>query len=227
MVKESNMGVYNLARMTSTTTGTGTLTLGSAVSGSLSFADAGVPDGAVVSYGISDGANTEVGRGTYTSAGTTLSRDTVLASTNSGNKINCSGNEQVSIVVVNKDLTRYVSVQVIAPGVNCSTGDDKIRIVIPPELAGANLTSVHAYNTTAGTTGTMDIQVHNLTDAQDMLSTVITIDSTENGSDTAATPAVIDTSHDDVAAYDVLRIDVDAIHTTPAKGLLVTLGFSF
>lgn len=221
------MAIYNLARMTSTTTGTGTLTLGSAVSGFLSFADAGVPDGASVTYCIDDGANTELGRGVYTSAGTTLSRVTVLASTNSGNKINCSGTEQLSIVISTKELTRYVSAQAIAPGTNCSTGNDKVRIVIPPELAGMNLTSVHAYNSTAGTTGTMDIQIHNLTDTQDMLSTVITIDSTENGSDTAATPAVIDTSHDDVAAYDVLQIDVDAVHTTPAKGLLVTLGFSY
>lgn len=220
------MALYNLARVVSETTGTGTLTLGAAVSGCLTFALAGVPDGAVVTYGITEGTSSEVGRGTYASAGPTLTRDTVLASTNSGNKINCAGNEQVFITIASKDLTRYVSVQVIAPESTCSTGDDKIRIVIPPELAGLNLTSVHAYNTTAGTTGTMDIQVHNLTDTVDMLSTKITIDSAENGSDTAATAAVIDTAHDDVAAYDVLRIDVDEVHTTPAKGLLVTLGFS-
>jgi hypothetical protein len=58
-----------------------------------------------------------------------------------------------------------------------------------------------------------------------MLTTKITIDSTETGSDTAATPAVIDTANDDVATNDVIRIDVDAISTTAAKGLIVTLTF--
>ena len=58
--------LYNLARMTTATTGAGTITLGSAVSGFLSFAGAGAANGDVVSYGILDGANSEVGTGTYT-----------------------------------------------------------------------------------------------------------------------------------------------------------------
>ena len=99
------MSLYNLVRVISATTGTGTLTLGAAVSGCLTFAGGGVPDGAQVSYGISDGVNSEVGRGTYTSAGTTLSRDTVLASTNSGAKINCSGSEQVFITALAEDVS--------------------------------------------------------------------------------------------------------------------------
>lgn len=98
--------LYNLARMTSVTTGTGTLTLGSAVSGCLTFANAGVQNAEVVSYGISDGANSEVGFGTYTSSGTTLARTTILASTNSGNAISCSGSQQVFITVLAEDVTR-------------------------------------------------------------------------------------------------------------------------
>ena len=58
-----------------------------------------------------------------------------------------------------------------------------------------------------------------------MLSTKLTIDSAETGSDTAATPAVIDTSNDDVSENDLLRVDVDAVQTTAAKGLWITLGF--
>lgn len=97
---------------------------------------------------------------------------------------------------------------------------------IPPDLNGMDLTYVHAEVITAGVTGTLDIQIHNVTDAVDMLSTKITIDTTETGSDTAATPAVIDTTNDDVATNDLIRVDVDAIHTgTAAKGLLLTLGF--
>lgn len=95
--------LYNLARMTTATTGTGTITLGSAVSGYLTFAQAGISNADVVSYAISDGANSEIGTGTYTSAGTTLTR-TVTKSTNSNTAINLSGSAQVFITPRAEDL---------------------------------------------------------------------------------------------------------------------------
>lgn len=92
--------LYNLARMTTATSGTGTITLGSAATVGgvlyLSFAAAGVSDAEVVMYGIADTSNSEVGYGTYTSAGTTLTRN-VLRSTNSNNAISLSGSAQVFI----------------------------------------------------------------------------------------------------------------------------------
>lgn len=110
-------------------------------------------------------------------------------------------------------------------GTDVTTGDGKFYIVIPSTLNGMNLVGVHAKVITAGTTNTTDIQIANVTDTQDMLSTKLTIDSTETGSDTAATAAVINTSYDDVATNDLLRIDVDAVSTTAPKGLIVTLIF--
>ena len=79
--------LYNLGRMTTATTGTGTITLGVAVAGYLTFANAGVQNGDVLFYGINDGSNSEVGFGTYTSSGTTLTRN-VIKSTNSNAAIN-------------------------------------------------------------------------------------------------------------------------------------------
>jgi hypothetical protein len=72
---------------TSTTTGTGTLTLGGAASGFQSFSVIG--NGNSTYYAIFDRTSQawEVGVGTYTSSGTTLTRDTVLESSNSGNKV--------------------------------------------------------------------------------------------------------------------------------------------
>lgn len=92
------MALYNfeLARMTTATTGTGTITLGSAVTGFKSFAAAGVANGNEVFYGIRDGANSEIGYGIYTSSGTTLTRN-VLKSTNSDNAISLSGTAEVFI----------------------------------------------------------------------------------------------------------------------------------
>ena len=68
---------------TSTTQGTGTINLAGATTGYQSFVD-GVGDGNTCAYTIKDGTNWETGIGTVT-AGTpdTLSRDTILASSNS------------------------------------------------------------------------------------------------------------------------------------------------
>lgn len=75
-------------RVTSSTTGTGTFTLGAASSGYQDFSVIG--DGNTTYYAIQNsGDNTwEVGIGTYTSSGTTLSRDTILESSNSGSAVN-------------------------------------------------------------------------------------------------------------------------------------------
>lgn len=94
--------LYNLARMSTATTGTGTITLGSAASGYISFATAGVQDGDSITYAIEDGANREIGRGTYTASGTTLTRS-VLKSTNAGSAINLSGSAQVFITNAAED----------------------------------------------------------------------------------------------------------------------------
>lgn len=73
---------------TTTTTGTGTVTLAGAVSGFQSFAAIG--NGNSTYYTITGGSEWEVGIGTYTSSGTTLSRTTVLSSSNAGSLVNFS-----------------------------------------------------------------------------------------------------------------------------------------
>lgn len=120
---------------------------------------------------------------------------------------------------------RTVTIQIYAGTTACATGDGQAYFRVPSALTGMNLVSVAAAVVTAGTTGTMDIQIYNVTDSCDMLSTKLTIDSGETDSSTAATAAVIDTDHDDVATGDMLRIDIDAVHTTPATGLVVEMQF--
>lgn len=81
----------------SATTGTGALTLTGAVSGFQSF-NAGVGDSNSTYYTIVSGADWEVGIGTYTNSTTSLSRDTVLDSSNSGALLNlAAGNKQVFV----------------------------------------------------------------------------------------------------------------------------------
>jgi hypothetical protein len=73
---------------TTTTTGTGTVTLAGAVSGYQTFAAVG--DGNSTYYTIAGGTEWEVGIGTYTASGTTLSRTTVISSSNSNSLVNFS-----------------------------------------------------------------------------------------------------------------------------------------
>lgn len=96
--------LYNLAGMTTTTTGTGTITLVLAMNGHLTFAQAGVSDGDTVTYAIKDGSDSEMGRGVYTSSGTTLTR-TVLKSTNSNAAISLSGTAEVYITAAAEDFS--------------------------------------------------------------------------------------------------------------------------
>jgi len=80
--------VKDRVQETSTTTGTGTFTLAGAVTGFQSFSVIGNAN--TTYYSIVGGAEFEVGIGTYTSSGTTLSRDTVLESSNAGSLVNFS-----------------------------------------------------------------------------------------------------------------------------------------
>jgi len=119
-----------------------------------------------------------------------------------------------------------IGIQVLAGEDSLVVGDGQAYLTIPAYLTGLNLSAVHARVITAPTGSAISIMVHNLTDGVDMLSTALTIDATETGSDTAATPAVIDTDHDDVATNDCLRIDIDQVGSTePGKGLIIRLQF--
>jgi hypothetical protein len=100
--------MLNRAKMTTATTGTGTVTLGAASTGCATFAEAGAVNATAYTYTIEDGDDFEVGRGTYTSAGTTFSRDTVLLSKISGtagtSKINLSGSATIFVTAAAQDF---------------------------------------------------------------------------------------------------------------------------
>mgnify|MGYP003115856892 CR=1 FL=1 len=81
--------VKDRVKETTSTTGTGTLTLGGAVTGFQTFTSV-LSNSDTTYYAIfeSSTGQFEVGLGTFTSSGTTLARTTILESSNSGNAIN-------------------------------------------------------------------------------------------------------------------------------------------
>lgn len=84
---------------TTTTTGTGTVTLAGAATGFQSFSAIGNGNSTYYCIAGQGTAEWEVGVGTYTSSGTTLSRDTIFASSNSGAAVSFSaGTKDVFVV---------------------------------------------------------------------------------------------------------------------------------
>lgn len=113
--------LVNRAKMTTTTTGTGTITLGSAVGGFQSFSAAGVADADVVRYVIEDGTAWEIGTGTYTASGTTMTR-TVSESSNADAAISLTGSAVVFVSAVEADLREERVGSISGTTLDLSTG---------------------------------------------------------------------------------------------------------
>jgi len=120
---------------------------------------------------------------------------------------------------------RVISVLVTDPnGAAITTGDGKAYIRVSSLINGWNLVGIEGHVTTVSSANKPSIALYNVTDSVDMLTVNLTIDANEKDSATAATAVTIDTTHDDVATGDELRVDIDAAGTG-AKGLIIDLIF--
>ena len=98
--------LVNRAKVTTPTTGTGTLTLGPAVDGFQSFSDAGVTNGDTVRYVIEDADAWEIGAGVYFNAGMlTLTRNPSQSSSG-GAAISLNGSAVVYVTATAEDFAQ-------------------------------------------------------------------------------------------------------------------------
>ena len=136
-------------RQTSTTAGTGTITLSGSVTGFQGFSVIG--SGNTTYYTIADqsGANWEVGLGTYTSPNQ-LSRDTVYESSNSNNLVNfTSGTKDVFVTypaeqAIYQDASNNVGIGTAAPAA-------KLEITVP----SGGVQNLNLTNTTAASSASL------------------------------------------------------------------------
>lgn len=121
---------------------------------------------------------------------------------------------------------RYIFLPIGNPNTVPTTGDGKAFVLIPATFAGYNIISVEGCVTTPSSSGAPTMALRRLRSgtAVDVLSTNVTIDVSEYTTGSAATPPVINTSNDDLAAGDILFGDLDTVGTdAKGHGLLVGL----
>lgn len=143
-------------RETTDTTGTGTVTLNGAVPGYQSFG-VGVGDGNTTYYAIADGSQWEVGLGTYTASGTTLSRDTVLDSSNSGSLVDfAAGTKSVFVTYpadksVSYDASGNVNIDITGNAATATSATSATSATTATNLASGATGSI-PYQSGAGAT---------------------------------------------------------------------------
>ena len=130
--------LFNRAKMNTSTTGAGTITLGSAETGFQSFADAGVANSDVVQYVIEDGSSWEIGTGTYTASGTTLTRSP-SESSGGGSALSLSGSAKVSITVIADDFKKLQLAGVTKAEATSGGLDVTGNIVVSGNVDGRNV----------------------------------------------------------------------------------------
>ena len=111
--------------------------------------------------------------------------------------------------------TRYLSVTLFAPDIDCETGIALAQVAIgddPMKIVG-----IHGNVSTAGTTGAMTVDV-NVNGTTIMATDKLDIASAAVADDNSAA-----ISAPNIPARGVITFDVDSVHTIPAKGLTVTL----
>lgn len=122
--------------------------------------------------------------------------------------------------------TRVIHMQVTGTGGSAlATGNGQAFFPVPTAMNGMILASIICTVITKSTSGAPTVQINNQTTTFDMLSTACSIDANEFSSLTAATPAVVSSTHRAVTTGDLLSVNV-TVAGTGTLGLIVELSFT-
>lgn len=147
------MQFFDRVQQTTATTGTGTYTLSASAADGFVAISSRYADGAEVPYCCTDDTDFEVGVGTYTASGNTLSRDTILASSNSGAAVSWgSGDKKLFVTLPAAAVNR------MNYGIPLFFLDGSMVAGVPVDRIGAFDFTVGSYGLTAETIsgGTLD-----------------------------------------------------------------------
>ena len=129
--------------------------------------------------------------------------------------------------VASKRNIEWIVFDCVDPSTDCAVDTNIAGDFVSP-IAGTILQSdsspfyLYATNSTAGApTGTMVVDV-NINGTTIMTTNKLDFDATEKTTTTAATPPDLTTTS--LAVGDIITIDIDSVHVTPAKGLKVYMG---
>lgn len=128
--------LVNLAQMTTTTTGTGPITLASATTGFRSFTAAGVNSGDAVSYSIYDSNQHEYGVGVVTVTGSVITMSRTLGGSTTGSLLSLTGSATVSLSPRAEDIQYPTPNQTMVTSATYSAVDSDDFIFIRRAVAG-------------------------------------------------------------------------------------------
>ena len=198
---------------TTTTTGTGTVTLLGAVQGFQSFSAVGNANTTYYTIAGQGTSEWEVGLGTYTSSGTTLSRTTVLGSSNSGSLVNFSaGTKNVFVTYPASQATLLDATQTLTA-----------KTLTSPTITGAVVSSMASSVLTTVTTVTLTTQTAvNFNSIPSWVKRITVLLNAVSGSGTSTFLVQLGTVSSFVTTgYDATLV---AVNTAPS-GLALSTGF--
>lgn len=113
---------------------------------------------------------------------------------------------------------RQIETIVVEPATDLATGDDQVTVTVPFD---ATLVAIHAFVTTASTSGIVDVT---LADKNGNDVGYLVIGANQNGTEESSGQVAVDPQYAYFNRYDRIKVNIDAVGTG-SQGLVVQMYF--